>query len=553
MRAALVTVAALLASPGLTARSAALSSYAPPGAPTSRNEARLSYAAAAAPSAPAARSAAVVPTERREAPVPTEQREAVPAAQSGPVFSRDVAPLVFEACTPCHRSGGPGPFSLASYREVRQRATQVVQVTKRRFMPPWNVEPGIGHFEGQRPLSDAELSMIEAWVAAGTPEGDPGDTPALPTFPDGWLLGTPDLIVTPPESFTLPADPNDAFRIFAIPLPVSGRTYVRGIEFRPGRRQRRPSRQHPRRSHADLAAARREDPTPGYDGLLPHSANIPTGTSSAWTPGQAAPLAAEGAGMARSSPGTDLVVRAALQPTGKRERDARRRSVSTSGWTRPSARQRCCGSAVRTSTSRQATRGYVLRDALHAAGATSRCWPCSRTRTTARATCAAPPHSPMARPRRSSRSATGTSAGSRSTATASRCALPKGTRSSMEYIYDNSADEPAQRQSRRRRVLWGQRSTDEMGDFWVQVLTRTEPIANACSARFVQRRSPKTSSATRRAHRRAEPRPRRCTTTWRCCIWEQGPCRRCGTPLPAVGERCGPRLARRRTTTSAPR
>ena len=93
------------------------------------------------------------------------------------------------------------------------------------------------------------MATIESWVAAGTPEGNPAETPALPAFPDGWLLGTPDLVVTPPESFTLPAEPNDAFRIFAIPLPVSQRTYVRGIEFHPGNPARRAPRQHPRRPH----------------------------------------------------------------------------------------------------------------------------------------------------------------------------------------------------------------------------------------------------------------------------------------------------------------
>ena len=53
------------------------------------------------------------------------------SAQGAPTFSGDVAPIVFEACTPCHRQGGPGPFSLASYKDVRQRASQIVQVTER--------------------------------------------------------------------------------------------------------------------------------------------------------------------------------------------------------------------------------------------------------------------------------------------------------------------------------------------------------------------------------------------------------------------------------------
>ena len=44
-------------------------------------------------------------------------------------FNRDVAPVIFERCSGCHRPGEIGPFSLLSYRDVRQRATQIVDVT----------------------------------------------------------------------------------------------------------------------------------------------------------------------------------------------------------------------------------------------------------------------------------------------------------------------------------------------------------------------------------------------------------------------------------------
>ena len=50
------------------------------------------------------------------------------------------------ACVSCHRPGGPGPFSLATYEDVRRRAQQIAQVTRSRFMPPWKVEPDIGPF-----------------------------------------------------------------------------------------------------------------------------------------------------------------------------------------------------------------------------------------------------------------------------------------------------------------------------------------------------------------------------------------------------------------------
>src|SRR5262249_23493826 len=52
-------------------------------------------------------------------------------------------------------------------------------------------------------------------------------------------------------------------------------------------------------------------------------------------------------------------------------------------------------------------------------------------------------------------------------------ALPKGTTLSLRYLYDNSAGNPRNPVQPPRRVFWGQRSADEMGDLWVQVLTKT--------------------------------------------------------------------------------
>src|SRR6185369_4541371 len=53
--------------------------------------------------------------------------------------------------------------------------------------------------------------------------------------------------------------------------------------------------------------------------------------------------------------------------------------------------------------------------------------------------------------------------------------LPKGTRLSMRYTYDNSAANPRNPEQPPRRARWGQRSSDEMGDLWIQALTRSEP------------------------------------------------------------------------------
>jgi cytochrome c-type biogenesis protein CcmH/NrfG len=52
--------------------------------------------------------------------------------------------------------------------------------------------------------------------------------------------------------------------------------------------------------------------------------------------------------------------------------------------------------------------------------------------------------------------------------------LPKGTRLSMEYTYDNSADNVRNPQLPPARVYWGQRSNDEMGDLWFQLLATND-------------------------------------------------------------------------------
>jgi Tfp pilus assembly protein PilF len=50
--------------------------------------------------------------------------------------------------------------------------------------------------------------------------------------------------------------------------------------------------------------------------------------------------------------------------------------------------------------------------------------------------------------------------------------LPKDTTLAMRYTFDNSAANPRNPVLPPRRVFWGQRSADEMGDLWIQVLTR---------------------------------------------------------------------------------
>src|SRR5439155_11630961 len=121
-----------------------------------------------------------------------------------------------------------------TYADVKPRAALIGVVTSRRIMPPWKPESAKGEFVDERRLTDRELATIRTWIADGAPQGDPADLPPQPRWDDGWRLGTPDLVVSMPPGFTVPAEGGDIFRTFVLPVSLSSPRFVRALEFRPG-------------------------------------------------------------------------------------------------------------------------------------------------------------------------------------------------------------------------------------------------------------------------------------------------------------------------------
>jgi tetratricopeptide (TPR) repeat protein len=236
-------------------------------------------------------------------------------------FNRHVAPIVYRNCAPCHRPGEAGPFSLLSYGDVRKRADQIARVTSSRYMPPWPPEHGYGELAGERRLSDEEIALLQRWARAGAPEGPPAEAPVPPRFTEGWQLGPPDLVVEMRVTYTVPAEGTDVFRNFVLPVPVKGTRYVRALELRPGDKKVV--------HHANVlldgseSARQRDtrDPGVGFAGMdveLESDRFEPDSHFLFWKPGTAA--VTEPPGMAWPlEEGTDLVLNMHLQPTGRPE------------------------------------------------------------------------------------------------------------------------------------------------------------------------------------------------------------------------------------------
>ncbi len=189
-------------------------------------------------------------------------------------------------------------------------------------MPPWLPEPGFGSFADSRRLSTEDLTLIKAWVEAGMPEGDSADAPEPPVFSKAWQLGPPDLILRVTSPMQVPASGTDIFRNFILPVPITQTKYIRAMEIKPGA----PRVVH----HANVlidrtASLRRQHPDDWQQGIPGMELTVDSGQSFDpdshflfWKPDS--PALIEPSGMPwRLDPGNDLILNMHLKPTGKPE------------------------------------------------------------------------------------------------------------------------------------------------------------------------------------------------------------------------------------------
>lgn len=149
-------------------------------------------------------------------------------------YTKQIAKIIYNKCTSCHRTGEIGPFNLTSYQETRLRANSIKAVTKSRYMPPWKADPSYQRHIGESFLSDEEIQLIADWVDGGTPYGTASEEPPLPIFPTGSALGVPDTIITFKQKHLHKGNGKDEYRYFVLPTAYGEDKVIKAIEVRPG-------------------------------------------------------------------------------------------------------------------------------------------------------------------------------------------------------------------------------------------------------------------------------------------------------------------------------
>jgi hypothetical protein len=101
---------------------------------------------------------------------------------ANPAFSPEIQAILQTHCTMCHSPGGPSPMPLVSYDDVLPWARSIREQTLTRRMPKWSAARGYGAFANDPTLTPFELSLITAWVDAGSPPGPEQTAPAALTL-----------------------------------------------------------------------------------------------------------------------------------------------------------------------------------------------------------------------------------------------------------------------------------------------------------------------------------------------------------------------------------
>jgi hypothetical protein len=246
-------------------------------------------------------------------------------------YYRDVLPILQNNCQSCHRPGQVGPFALMTYRQAVNWASDIKEYTRTRQMPPWKITEGIA-FHNERKLTGKEIETLAAWVDSGKPEGNPKDAPPAKKFTDGWMLGTPDLVLQPKEDFVLGPGGPDLFRCYVLPTGLTEDHYVVAIEVKPS---------NPRVVHHTLnfsdasgqghkleeeAQAKEKgkkeseyDRGPGYSVAM-GIGFLPSGGLGGWAPGQLGHKLPDGYGWPLPK-GADVVLQVHYHRDGRLEKD----------------------------------------------------------------------------------------------------------------------------------------------------------------------------------------------------------------------------------------
>jgi thiol-disulfide isomerase/thioredoxin/mono/diheme cytochrome c family protein len=164
-------------------------------------------------------------------------RAVKPKAEATVTYAKHVSRILQKNCQECHRPGQIGPMSLLSYDDALNWADSIEEVVRDNRMPPWHADPRYGKFRNDRRLPAEDRKALLAWIEQGKAKGDDKDLPPARTFAAGWRIGKPDLVLTMPKPYAVPAETPKGgvpYQYFTVQTDFKEDRWIERAEARPG-------------------------------------------------------------------------------------------------------------------------------------------------------------------------------------------------------------------------------------------------------------------------------------------------------------------------------
>jgi hypothetical protein len=113
----------------------------------------------------------------------------------------------------------------------------IKHVTGIKYMPPWKPDPAYQRYQRENYLTDSEIQLIADWVDQGAVQGNPADEDALPVYPNGSQIGTPDMVLSFSQKYNHVGNNTDEYRYFVIPTGLTEDKDLIALEVRPGNKK----------------------------------------------------------------------------------------------------------------------------------------------------------------------------------------------------------------------------------------------------------------------------------------------------------------------------
>ena len=158
-----------------------------------------------------------------------QQRQQVPS------YVSDIAPILEQRCSYCHREGGSAPWVMSEHRVVQGWAPRIREVLLTKRMPPGQIDSVPANFDRLNHITNEETITLVFWIDAGASgdelaQGVEDPLNAIEPYVDGWQLGVPDEIFTFEEQ-SVPANGVVDYIWMTLETGLTEDKWIAGYEF----------------------------------------------------------------------------------------------------------------------------------------------------------------------------------------------------------------------------------------------------------------------------------------------------------------------------------